>query len=58
VPAPGVDLELLAQRKLHEGLILSTSEEREEATEDRDRENRCGPTSRFDFRQVDDTKAD
>ena len=41
--ASSVDLELLTQRELDEGLILATSEEREDASEDRDRERRCRP---------------
>jgi len=41
--APSVDLELLAQRELDEGLIMATPEERKEAPEDRERESRCGP---------------
>ena len=38
-----IDLELLAQGKLDEGLILATSEECEDAAKDRERESRCGP---------------
>jgi hypothetical protein len=37
----GVDRELLSQCQLDDRLILSASEEREDATEDRDRESRC-----------------
>jgi hypothetical protein len=41
--ALSVDLELLAERKLDERLIPATSEESQEATEDRECESRCGP---------------
>lgn len=39
----GVDRELLAKRELHDGLILATTKESEDAPEDRDRESRCRP---------------
>ena len=43
-PVPmGVDRELLSQCQLDDRLILSASEEREDATEDRDRESGCRP---------------
>jgi hypothetical protein len=45
----GVDRELLSQRQLDDRLILSASEEREDATEDRDREESLPPTSRVRF---------
>jgi hypothetical protein len=41
-----VDLELLAERELHERLILTTSKERKEAAEDRERESCSGPHGR------------
>jgi hypothetical protein len=37
----GVDRELLSQCQLDDRLILATPEEREDATEDRERETRC-----------------
>jgi hypothetical protein len=50
--ASRVDLELLAQRELDERLILATSEEREDATEDRERDGRYGPHGAWDSARV------
>jgi hypothetical protein len=44
--APRINLELLAQRELEESLITATSEESQNATEDRERERRGGPHRR------------
>ena len=38
-----VDRELLAERELHDGLVLATTKESEDAPEGRDRESRCRP---------------
>jgi high-affinity iron transporter len=41
--AMDVDRQLLAKRELHDGLLLATTKECEDAPKDRDRESRCRP---------------
>jgi hypothetical protein len=54
--ASRIDRELLTQRQRDEGLILATSEEREDATEERESESHCGPHRALDSARVPERK--